>query len=619
MLLLSLILAGPSLAAGKGGEAARPPYSPEAMAQVREVTEARFSPDGRELAFITDITGALEVWSVPVEGGWPVQLTFLNENAYSLRYSPDGKSIVFVSDFGGNERGDIFLAPSGGGEAVNLTKSTQAEASVRFSPDGGSLAYIADPQREFLYQLMVKDLKSGAVRQLTAEPVNVVEPVWSPDGRAIAATRTGDDQKGDLLLVDLPSGRLRAVAPPVPQGIIYPKQFSGNGKTLLSRARNAKGFMQLYLVDVEAGSGRFVGPDEWDVEEAALHPKAGIFFTRNVAGANGVYRMTGPKEGDVLLEAAGRVGALEVDDAGSKVAYIWGDSRRPMDVWVMDIRGRKPRQVTRSLAGGVVPETLARGEMIRYASFDDTTIHGLLLRPPHPRLGTPPPAVVVPHGGPNGQSFDSFSPLRQALAEAGFAVIVPNYRGSTGFGKAFEDANNMDWGGGDIKDLIWAVQRLGEKGEVDIRRVGITGGSYGGYLTLMALAKSPAVWAAGVEAYGMPDLVQDYELSKDRFGDWYATEMGTPATQPALFKDRSAIHFIDGIRAPLLIFQGANDTNVPLAESQLIFSALKKRGGQVEMVVYPDEGHGFTRRKNLVDYYRRTVEFFVEHLGVPPR
>ena len=162
---------------------------------------------------------------------------------------------------------------------------------------------------------------------------------------------------------------------------------------------------------------------------------------------------------------------------------------------------------------------------------------------------------------------------------------------------------------------------IAARGEIDPRRVGITGGSYGGYLTLLALARTPDLWRAGVERYGMPDLVADYLLGHDRFGPWYETEMGNPKTDAALFRERSPLLYLDSLKAPLLIFQGANDNNVPRAESDLLVALLKGLGKAYEYVVYDDEGHGFTRRKNLLDHHRRALRFFVKHLsgsGPPP-
>ena len=363
------------------------------------------------------------------------------------------------------------------------------------------------------------------------------------------------------------------------------------------------------------GQGRSSGR-AWDVDGAKWRKGLGIILHQNQGGLSALWKMAGPDAAPAaLLPAQGRIEDFDVDAAGAKAAYLWSDSAHPADVWLLDLKTGKKAPATRSLLAGLKPEGLSQGRMIRYSSFDGKAVNALYLQPASPRLGSPPPLVVIPHGGPDWQTYDDFSPLRQALAEAGFAVLAPNFRGSTGFGRDFLAANRKDWGGGDLKDLVAGVRYLSIRQEADPSRVGITGGSYGGHLTLMALAKTPGVWAAGAQCYGMPDLVQDNELTKGRFGDWYETQMGTPQTQAALFKERSAIHSLDAIKAPLLIFQGANDTNVPLAESELVYNELKKLGRPVELVVYPDEGHGFTKRKNKTDYVRRTVDFFVRVMG----
>ncbi|MBI4667913.1 MAG: S9 family peptidase [Elusimicrobia bacterium] len=594
------------------------PYTPEQLSLMRAVTEISVSPDGKETAFITDITGAFEVWTVALEGkGWPKQISNLGEQASNLRYSPDGKKLIFTSDYGGNERTDIYLVDAAGGIPENITSSTQAETGPRFSRDGRMIAYTFDPREEFLYELAVMDLNSRKVRQLTREPVNVHYPVWSPDAKTIAVTRSGDDQQGELFLVNVESAVKREIRPPVKGGIVFAEEFSPDGKKILCRAKNKKGFMQLYLLDIDSGKGVFLGPGEWDVEDVKWDSKAGIIFSANESGRSAVYRMAGPEtKPEILIAPDGYIEEFDLDEAGLSLVYLRNDSRYPLDAWLFDLQKRQKKGwLTDSIAAGVDPEVLSKAELVNFKSFDGMVISAFYLKPKSYPLGNPPPALVYVHGGPNWQTLDAFDPLRQTLAEAGFAVIAPNYRGSTGYGKAFEDANNKDWGGGDLQDCVYAVRYLADKGEADIKRAGIFGRSYGGYMTLAALTMTPEAWAAGVEAYGMPDLIMDFDITGARFRDWYVTEMGTPKTHPQLFKDRSPVNFIDKIRAPLLIFQGANDTNVPKAESELIYSKINERGLPVEMIIYPDEGHGFTKRKNRTDYYRKTMEFFKRHLG----
>lgn len=618
-LVLGLFLSLPLLALTD-----RPPYSPEQLTLLRTLSEACLAPDGQTVAFVSDATGVPELWTVPAAGGWPLQLTNLNERVANVRWSPDGRWLLFTSDYGGNERRDLYRVPAAGGAVEKLTDTPLSESEPRFSPDGQRIAFTADPDREFLFQLHVLDLQTRKTTQLTREAVNVHDPVWSPDGATLAVTRTGDDQKGELLLVQPATGKQVVVPPAVKDGIVWPEDFSPDGTTLLTLARNPAGFDQLALVDLAApGPPVFIGPGDWDVTEARW-TAAGIYFLRNEGGALSLNLLPSPRSPHaVLVPADGVLHQVEPTADGKRLSLLRETTTQPADVWIHEYRGATPvgtpRQVTFSLLGGVRPEELAPGKLVPYESFDGKTIHTLVLRPRVARLGTPPPAVVYVHGGPNGQTLASFEPLLHVLAEAGFVVLAPNYRGSTGYGKAFEDANNKDWGGGDLRDLVAAVKHFAGRGEIDPRRVGITGGSYGGYLTLMALCRTPEVWAAGVEMYGMPDLVMDYLLTSSRFGTWYATEMGNPRTDAALFRERSPLPYLEDIRAPLLVFQGAADSNVPRAESDLLVAVLRELKKPHEYIVYDDEGHGFTRRKNVLDCYRRTAAFFVQHLGARAR
>jgi dipeptidyl aminopeptidase/acylaminoacyl peptidase len=625
--LLFLLIACPSLPAAE-----RRPYTAEQLTLVRNTGECRLSPDGKTVAFVSDATGAPELWTVPAKGGWPEQLTSLGERVSDVRWSPDGKWLVFASDYGGNERRDLYRVPAEGGEVEQLTDTKLSETSPRISPDGKRLAFLADPDADFDFQLHVMDLATKKVTRLTREAVKVHSPLWSADGRTIAVTRSGDEQKGDLLLVDADTGAKVAVAPPVKGTILWPGAFAPDGKSLVVVAPNATGFDQLALLKLadapEAGkpprpdgAPKFIGPSDWDVSEPRW-TKGGLWFLRNEGGATSLCLLESPEaKWQTVLPARGMIHTLSADAAGRRLALMREDVTRPADAWLMDTapetgtRADSLRQVTFSLLGGVKPDELSRGEMMTYESFDKTKIHALFVKPKVARLGSPPPAVVYIHGGPNAQQTLSFDPLVQLLAEQGFAVIAPNYRGSTGYGRAFEDANNKDWGGGDLKDLLAAVKHFGGRGDIDPKRVGITGGSYGGYMTLMALAKTPDVFAAGAEFYGMPDLVMDYLLTKSRFGDWYETEMGNPKRDAALFRERSPLPYLDDIKAPLLVFQGANDSNVPKAESDLLVAVLKELKKPHEYIVYDDEGHGFTRRKNVLDSSKRTAAFFVKHLG----
>jgi dipeptidyl aminopeptidase/acylaminoacyl peptidase len=591
------------------------------LAAVVDIAEVAIAPDGGEVAFVTDRSGAFELWTVPLRDGVvgeARQRTHADEQVSGLAYSPDGALLVFEMDHGGDERTDLWLLRRGADAPERLTDTPTAERAARFSPDGRALAFERDTDRPFRFNVHVMDLATRRVTQLTREPVNVMAPRWSRDGRTLVATRSGDDQRGDLAVIDVASGRVRFVPPPRADGIAWPVGFLPDG-ALLATATNDAGFTQLATVDLARGAARFVGAAEWDVEAAEVADDGAVMFVRNVRGesrvevAPSVAALTG---GTRVVASGGVVGDLAVDRAGRRIVLLHEASNHPPEILALDAASAgPPTTLVPSAVAGVQPALLAEATRRSFRSFDGIEIDAFLWRPPVARLGAPPPLVVHVHGGPNGQTRGAFSPQIQALAEAGFVVASVNYRGSTGYGRAFEDLNNRDWGGGDLRDIVAVVEALGRAGEVDRARVGIVGGSYGGYMTLRAITAEPAVWRAAVDMFGMPDLEEDYRITADRFGSWYLTEMGDPARDAALYRDRSPVHALDRVRAPLLVLQGANDTNVPRVESDAVVAALRGRGQRVEYTVYPNEGHGFTHRDNRVDAMSRTVAFFLRELG----
>ncbi|MGH9942866.1 MAG: prolyl oligopeptidase family serine peptidase [Pyrinomonadaceae bacterium] len=589
-------------------------YTVEELASVPSLFNARQLPDGG-IVYVSDQSGDYELWVRPASGQ-PEQLTTLRQLVVNPRVAPDGASVVFGSDFGGNERYDLYRLDlkSRKIEPLVATKDI-SETGHRFSPDGKWLAYEADPEIQFRPQLYMRELATGTEQQLTKGAVPAYAPVWSHDGQQLAAVRTGDDQHGDLLIVSVADARVMEIKPPSDGHILRPVEFSPDNRQLLARTKNAEGFEQLALVNLAGGSVKRISTPRWDVGEATWHDAAGIFFTRNVSGRYGLYHLPTPDAAPTeLIAPRGVVSDLDVNKDGTKLSFVRADATQPADLYSHDLKSRQTAQLTRSLPAKIDPARLSAAEPFKVSSFDGTPIEGLLYRPKSGGTRQPYPAVALIHGGPNGQSVEDFSPMTQALAQSGFVVVEPNYRGSTGYGKKFEDLNNKDWGGGDRRDVRAVLEHFVREGLIDRRRIGITGGSYGGYMTLIALTKDPDFYAAGADSYGMHDLAEDYNLTKDRFGLWYETEMGTPEKSPELFADRSPISFLKDLKAPLIVFQGANDTNVPQAESDKMVSELKKMGRKVEYIVYRDEGHGFTRRPNRIDNMRRTTDFFREHM-----
>jgi len=307
------------------------------------------------------------------------------------------------------------------------------------------------------------------------------------------------------------------------------------------------------------------------------------------------------------------VGGLTFSKDGKRLAMTASGATAPPDVWLLDIPGNGLRQVTRSKHDGVDLTTLIRPELVTFKAHDGLGLSGWLYRPAG-RSG-PAPFVVSFHGGPEGQERPGFRSDYQALVAQGIGVFAPNVRGSSGFGKRFVNLDNGPLRFEGIKDLKDCVDYLVSSRIADPKRVGITGGSYGGYMTMVGVTFYPDLFAAGVNLFGMVNFFTFFEQTEPWMAAISTTEYGDPKKQADLLRDLSPLGKLDQIKTPLMVQHGANDTNVPVIEAAQIVENLKRRNVPVEYILFPDEGHGFRKEKNRITSTVKMVEFFVAHLG----
>lgn len=590
------------------------PYTAAQLSEIQYTTAPKFIPNSEDILYINDASGNRELWQLSASGK-AKKLTDLKQNIRDLKVAPDGTFAIFALDNGGDERFDMYKFEVESGKVSKLTETPNvAEKGYSFSEDGSKIALEIDSDIPFRSQLFVYDIKTANFQQITKGEVPVANPIWSKNGNKIAGVRSSDGQNGELLLFNFENSKMDTIKPPTKNNIYYPMTFSPDDSAILCLSKNEQGFGQLTLIDAATYEVKKIGPGDWDVEETIWNKNSGIYFTKNVSGRFGIYHMQTPQSPvEEIYAPSGTISGITINKAENKLLFTKQDATNPVEICTLDLKTNKIEALTNSMPAGIESARLSKAEPFNVKSFDNTPIQGFVYKPKgfaEKNL----PAVLVVHGGPSGQDVDNFSTMTQALTQAGFVVLRINYRGSVGYGKAFEDLNNKDWGGGDLKDLKAVLNHFIAEGLIDKTKIGITGGSFGGYLSYMALTKNADYYAAGIPCYGMVDLIADYNLVKDRWGLWYETEMGTPKTDSLLFVDRSAIHFIDKLKAPILIFQGANDTNVPKWSSDLFVEKLKTLNKPVDYVVYADEGHGFTKRVNRVDYAQKTVDFFAKNL-----
>jgi dipeptidyl aminopeptidase/acylaminoacyl peptidase len=600
----------------------------EKLYMTRGVGGTDWSPDGKTIVFVSNISGRNNLWLVPSEGGWPQQLTISDQRQSSPTWSPDGKWIAFQSDYDGNEQWDIFLVSPKTGQLVNLTNTPEiAEMHPRWSPDGRYLAYMVKPKTSSVFEIDVYDTLMREVHHLTtgtsADKLNESE-IWSHDGKWIVYTQAqakGTDS--NIFIAEVATEKSVLLTPHQGEQRYSANAISPDGKKVLLTSNAGNGYDNVGLLDIATKKITWLTEDNWEISGGEFSPDGkSVTWTANVDGNTDVYlhNLASGKTTSLPLpkgvnSTGGASSAFSRD--GSRLLYYHNGPTAPNDAWIYELASGKSTQVTHSLLAGVRPEDMVEPFLVHYPSRDSKwTISAFVYMPYNLPRNAQHPAIVYVHGGPTAQTVNSFNRFVQFVANQGYIVIAPNYRGSTGYGKQFQQANLFDMGGGDLQDVLAAADWIKQTGYVDPKKLILMGGSYGGYMTMMGVTKAPDVWAAGVPIVPFVNWFTEIQNEDPVLQQSDLATMGDPEKNKALYEDRSPIHFIDNVKAPLLLLAGGHDPRCPKTESQQVVDAIKKRGGVVDYKVYENEGHGFARVENQIDAYKRAADFLKAH--VPP-
>src|SRR5579872_3109232 len=600
----------------------------EKLYMTRQVGRASWSPDGKMIVFVSNISGRNNLWLVSADGGWPTQLTVSDQRQTAPSWSPDGKWIAYMSDYNGDEQWDIFMVSPKTGQVVNLTHTREiAEENPRWSPDGRYLAYTVKPKDSSVFELDVFDMLMRDVKHVTtgtaADKFND-NPIWSADGKHIVYSQSqakGTD--ANIFIADVTTGESTLLTPHKGEQTFFADDISSDGKKLLITSDAVDGFDNVALLDITTKKISWLTKDKWRISGGNFSRDGkSVTWTANVDGNVGIYIHNLASSTTKELTIAQGVNHLAGEPQtfspdGTRLLYDHNGPTAPSDLWVYRLATGKSLQVTHSLVAGVRSEEMVEPFLVHYPSRDGKwTISALLYVPYNMAHNGQNAAVVYVHGGPTSQTVNSFNRFIQHMVNQGYMVIAPNYRGSTGYGKEFQQANLFDMGGGDLQDVLAAADFIKQTGYLDPTKIALVGGSYGGYMTMMGVTKAPEVWAAGVPIVPFVNWFTEIQNEDPVLQQSDLATMGDPVKNKALYDERSPINFIDQIKAPLLLLAGGNDPRCPKEETQQVVDAVKKRGGTVEYKVYENEGHGFARLENQIEAYQRVSGFLKAH--VPP-
>lgn len=589
----------------------------------RSVGASTWSHDARRVFVVTNFTGRMNIWRIDSDGGWPVQMTQSDDAQGDLAGAPDGKMLYFGQDKAGNEMHDIYAIPANGGAVVNLTNTPDArEQGIVVAPDNRSLAFGIKRKQDGQVNLAMLDIATGAVRLLTAE----ADPQrrWSPvafvdDGHAIIANReNANSTETEIFRVDVATGTAKRLAGAVGK-VFEANATSTDGLVIAGTSNTGSGQSHAGLLDTATGRWRWLPATPWEQTAAALSPDGKRLLVReNVDGRSGLALVdvaslaVSPLPLPPGLNSAATGQPFTPD--GRKLLLVHAGADTPSDLYVADITAGTTVPLTHMAMASLEPANLAKSQVVTFKSFDGTLVSGVVTMPFNLKRDGTNPAIVYPHGGPTSQTQDSFNRNIAALASRGYIVIAPNFRGSSGYGEAFQTANFKDLGGGDLKDVLAAKDFLVASGYVDPSRVGITGGSYGGFMTLMAIGKAPDAFAAAVQSYGIINWRTMYRDQDALLQAYQRSLLGKPDEYKGVYEASSPMTYLAAAKAPLLSLQGENDIRVPRGQAQEVADMLKAKGNIVETIFYPAEGHGFQKRENQMDALQRTIDWFDTYL-----
>ena len=591
------------------------------MARIGSCSSPSFSPDGKQVAFVSNLSGIPQLWTISIGGDFPTLVTALEDPVGFVSWSPDGSWLAFNVAPGGGFNEQIYVVRPDGTGLRRLTEGGKENNFLGdWTRDGRFLTFSSNRRSAASTDSYLLDVTTGQIK-LVAENrgtggINDV----SRDGKYAVLSRLINRGDNDLFLVDISTGKEAKLTPHEGPGTFFGGSFSPDGKTVYLVSNKDRDLLVFAKVNVERPDQP--GPieviaarDDAELNNYALdHQGNTAALIWNVAGRSELAFIdlkTNKITTGVKLPSE-IAGGMEFSKDGERLVMVASGAAAPPDVWILEMRTKRFSQLTRSPHAGVSLPSLVRPELVRYKAHDGLELSGWLYRPAGAKSAGP--IVLSFHGGPEGQERPGFNSTYQALLGQGIAVFAPNVRGSSGFGKKFVNLDNGALRVNGVKDIQATVDYVVKAGVADPKRIGIMGGSYGGYMVAAGLTEYPELFAAGANLFGVVNFETFFKHTQPWMAAISKIEYGDPDTQLEMLRQLSPIHRIDRIKAPTIVLHGANDTNVPVIEAEQVVANLKQRGVPVEYVLFPDEGHGWRKIPNRIRSTVEIVRWFDKYL-----
>ena len=614
-------------------------YTIQQYLNIKSAGSPSFSPDARQMIYLTNTTGTSQIWLTEVVGGVPKQLTNYEDNIGFARWLPDGSGIIFGKARGGDENTQFFwMKPDGTGvrELTNDPKVRHNFADV--SKDGKKIYYASNKRNRTFFDVYSMDLTTGREELLYQYDGNVNIAAVNDNASKFVLSRDGIEKSldNDLYLVDVKTKKEVHLTPHGDASEFGDVEFLADG--LLMTSNDKREFQALVQIrqknaagddwsEANRASDVVYGPN-WDVGGVTVSDNAStmaytvnndgfseLFIRKIETGGKPLISTVDKKGEQIKLPAQGVVGGLTFSKDGSKLAMTFSSPTQNGDVWIFDVETKTLSQVTQSDRAGIDQKSFIAPKLIKFKTFDGKEVPAWYYKPNSGKSeSSQTPVIVSVHGGPEGQSRSGFSALYQYYLSHGYAVLDPNVRGSTGYGKTYTHLDDVEKREDSVKDLAAAHGWLVKEGGADPKRVAVMGGSYGGYMTMAAVTLYPDLWAAAVNTVGIVNWETFLKNTSGYRRRQREVEYGMLDKNIDFLRAISPIKKIDRIKAPLFVIHGKNDPRVPYTEAEQVVAALKGREAIVEYKLYDDEGHGISKLKNRLELYPLVADFLDRYM-----
>lgn len=616
-------------------------YTIQQYLNIKSAGAPTLSPDGKRMAYLTNTTGTTQVWAIDLPSGTPKQLTDYEDNIGFVRWLPDNGGIIFGKARGGDENTQFYWMKTDGSGVRALTDDPKVRHNfAEVSKDGKKIYYASNKRNRTFFDVYSMELATGKEELLYQYDGNINIAAVNDAGTKFVLSRDGIEKSldNDLFMVDVRTKKETHLTPHTEASQFGDVHFLADGIVLTTDDKSEFAGLAYMRKKNAAGDDwseanrevKIIDDQESDIGGLTLTDNASMMaYTVNRDGFSELHARRIETGGKPLISKIGETASLVMNMPGggvisglvfskdqNKLAFTFSSAQNNGDIWLYDLKSNTRLRVTKSDQAGIPQASFVFPQPIKFKTFDGREIPAWFYRPTATSEGhsSPLSVIVSVHGGPEGQSRPGFNPLFQYYLSRGYAILDPNVRGSTGYGKTFTHLDDVEKREDSVKDLAAAVEWLKTKGGADPKRVAVMGGSYGGYMTMAAITLYPDLWAAAVGTVAITNWETFLQNTSGYRRRQREVEYGRLDRDIDFLRRISPIRKIDRIKTPLFVISGRNDPRVPFTEGEQMVDALKKRGAPVEYKLYDDEGHGISKLKNRLDLYPRVADFLDKYM-----